>query len=238
MERLGGIDSAFVFLDGEAMPMHVGGMIIYDPSTAPGGTLTHDQLRQHIADRITRAPVMHRKLVRVPFDLDNPWWVHQDSVDLDHHVSRIALPQPADWRELCHHVGRFLARPVDLKRPPWELCFIEGLDNIDGLPAGAFAMLMKIHHSVIDGVSGMEMAAGLHDFAATPSAPPPARGWSGRGTVHRRLARAGAASSGHPAVASGVPHLRPAARPAAALAAAAVRSAERTVGEDSAHPVR
>jgi WS/DGAT/MGAT family acyltransferase len=174
MDQLGGIDSAFVFLDSEAMPLHVGGMIIYDPSTAPGGALSYDQLRQHISDRVAGAPAMHRRLVRVPFDLDNPWWAQQDKIDFDHHVSRIALPQPADWRELCHHVGRFLARPVDLKRPPWELCFIEGLDNIDGLPAGAFAMLLKIHHSAIDGVSGMEMAAGLHDLDATSATPPPA----------------------------------------------------------------
>ena len=123
---------------------------------------------ENLAGRLRHSRSLRRRLVRVPLDLDYPWWVDDDAVDLEYHVARLALPEPADWRQLCWQVARFLARPIDLTRPPWELCVIEGLDGIEGLPKGAFVVVLKVHHASIDGVSGMELMAAIHDREPAP----------------------------------------------------------------------
>ena len=76
----------------------------------------------------------------------------------------MALPKPGDWRQLCILLARINARPLDMNYPLWEMYVIEGLDNIDLVPAGSFALLIRIHHSVMDGASGSEMMAAIHDF--------------------------------------------------------------------------
>ena len=78
-------------------------------------------------------------------------------------------PQPGDWRQLCIQVARLVSRPLDLDRPLWELYVIEGLDNVEGVPKGSFALVTKVHHAAIDGMSGMEMTSAIHDDAPTPS---------------------------------------------------------------------
>jgi WS/DGAT/MGAT family acyltransferase len=78
-------------------------------------------------------------------------------------VRHIALPKPGDWRQFCILVARLHSRPLDLTRPPWEAYVIEGLDRIEGLPQGSFALYLKIHHSAIDGATGNQMVEALHD---------------------------------------------------------------------------
>ena len=77
------------------------------------------------------------RLVRVPFDLDHPYWIEDPDFDLEFHVRHIALPQPGDWRQLCIQVARLHSRPLDLDRPLWEMYVIEGLDNVEGVPPGS-----------------------------------------------------------------------------------------------------
>jgi len=168
MKQLSGLDSVFVFLERKHTPMHIGGMVIYDPSTAPDGEVPFSQILDNLAGRLGRVEALRQRLVRLPYDLDNPWWVEDAPVDLECHVERLALPEPADWRELCSQAGRFMSRPLDMSRPPWELCIIEGLDGIEDMPRGAFAMVLKIHHAAIDGVSGLEMISVLHDRSPVP----------------------------------------------------------------------
>ena len=113
-----------------------------------------------------------RKIMRVPFDLDHPYWIDDQDFDLEFHVRHIALPKPGDWRQLCIQAARLHARALDESRPLWELYVIEGLDNVEGVPPGSFAVLMKIHHAAVDGVSGTELQAALHDLTPEPSVPP------------------------------------------------------------------
>jgi Wax ester synthase-like Acyl-CoA acyltransferase domain len=80
--------------------------------------------------------------------------VEDSNFDLEYHVRHIALPKPGDWRHLCIQAARLHSRPLDLTKPLWEMYVIEGLDNVEGLPPGSFAVLTKIHHAAIDGVSG------------------------------------------------------------------------------------
>ena len=145
--------------------------------------------------------MFRQRLVRVPLDLDHPYWIEDPDFDLEFHVRHIALPQPGDWRQLCIQVARLVSRPLDLDRPLWELYVIEGLDNVVGVPAGSFALVTKVHHAAIDGMSGMEMTTAIHDDSPTAAPPTPSGSWR-PGTVPRPgelLWRAGVNNATRPA---------------------------------------
>ena len=136
------------------------------------GRSSFSQILANLERRMDAVAVFRRRVERVPLDLDHPWWVDDGPADLGYHVSRLALPAPADWREFCGQVAHYLERPLDMSRPPWEMLFIEGLDTIEGMPKGAFALVHKMHHSAMDGVSGMEFIGCLHDQEPTPTSTP------------------------------------------------------------------
>jgi WS/DGAT/MGAT family acyltransferase len=162
MQQLSQQDAMFVHSESARAPMHLSSVHLYDPTTAPDGTVTFDQFVEHVASLLPLARVLRRKLIRVPFDLDHPYWVEDKDFDLRFHVRRAALPEPGDRQTLWELAARHHAQPLDLERPPWELYFIEGVGSIDGRPGGGFAMQIKIHHSAIDGISGIELMNALH----------------------------------------------------------------------------
>lgn len=164
MQQLSGQDASFVYLETPHTPMHIGSVGIYDPSTAPGGFVRFKDILRFIEQRLPGARSFRQRLVRVPFDVDHPYWIEDPEFDIEFHVRHIALPKPGDWRQLCIQVARLHARPMDLTKPLWEFTIVEGLDNIDGLPPGCFALVSKVHHAAIDGMSGVEMSAAVHDL--------------------------------------------------------------------------
>lgn len=164
MEQLSGMDASFVYLETPTTPMHIGSVGIYDPSTAPGGFVRFKDILRHVESRLDKARSFRQKLVRVPFDIDHPYWVEDSNFDIEYHIRHMALPKPGDWRQLCIQVARLHARPMDLNRPLWEFNIIEGLDNIPGIPPGSFALMAKVHHAAIDGMSGVELSAAVHDI--------------------------------------------------------------------------
>ena len=169
MRQLSGQDAAFLYMENQGAHLHVGGLQFYDPSTAPGGKVSHKDILQHIESRLDTSQVFRQKLLSVPLSLDFPYWVDDDRFDLEFHVRHIGLPSPRDWRQLCILVARLHSRPIDMSRPPWEMYIIEGLDNIDWLPGGSYAIFSKYHHAAIDGASGQAITAGMHDLS--PHAP-------------------------------------------------------------------
>ena len=177
MEQLSAQDASFVYLDTPNTPMHIGSVAIYDPSTAPGGFVRFKDILRHIEGRLDKARSFRQKLVRVPFDLDHPYWVEDANFDLEYHVRHVALPQPGDWRQLCIQVARLHARGMDLTKPLWEFNIVEGLDNIPGIPKGSFALVSKVHHAAIDGMSGVELSASVHDLEPKPVPEVPPSSW-------------------------------------------------------------
>lgn len=165
MEQLSGQDASFVYLETPTTPMHIGSVGIYDPSTAPGGFVRFKDILKFVEDRLGGARSFRQRLVRVPFDLDHPYWIEDPDFDIEYHIRHIALPKPGDWRQLCIQIARLHARPMDLTKPLWEFTIVEGLDNIPGLPPGCFAVVSKVHHAAIDGMSGVEMSAAIHDIS-------------------------------------------------------------------------
>jgi WS/DGAT/MGAT family acyltransferase len=171
VRQLGWQDNFFLVMETPRTPAHASYVSICDPSTAPKGEVTFENVIDAFRRRLPLVPTFRRKLVRVPLGLDQAYWLEDADFDLEYHLRELALPRPGNWKQFCTQVARLHSRPLDLTRPPWECTMIEGLDAIDGIPAGSFALALKIHHAAIDGVAGVDMLNVLNDPAA--DTPPP-----------------------------------------------------------------
>jgi len=157
MRQLTSLDAQFLALETARQTGHVGGVAILDPSTAPGGNFDCTSIQNLLTERLPALPPMRWKLVEVPFGLDHPYWIDDEDFDLDFHVRELALPSPGSDAQLAEQIARVFSRPLDRARPLWELYVIHGLES------GHVAMLTKIHHAVIDGMSGAEIMGLLLD---------------------------------------------------------------------------
>ena len=181
MEQLSGLDASFLYMETATTPMHVGGLQIYDPSTAPGGEVTFEQLLRWVNGHLHLSRTLRQKLVTVPLNLDHPYWVEDADFDLEFHVRELGLPRPGDWEQLLIQTDRLMSRPLDLTRPLWEMYVIRGVDAVPGVPKGSFALVTKVHHAAIDGVSGVELTTLLNHLEpdVDPPGPPEGDGWKG-----------------------------------------------------------
>ena len=177
MRQLSAQDAAFLYLESQGAHLHLTALYIYDQSTAPGGIVRHKEILRYLESRLHTSPVFRQKLVSLPFSVDFPWWVDDEQFDIEFHVRHIALPEPRDWRQLCILTARIHSRRLDMSRPPWEMYVVEGLDNIKGIPEGAFAIIAKYHHAAVDGVTGTEILAGLHSTTPEVEPDPQPRPW-------------------------------------------------------------
>lgn len=177
LRQLGEADAAFIYSDSAHANSNVSLLHIYDQSTAPHGMVRFKQILTHIASRLHRLPVLRQKVMRVPLDLDYPYWVEDENFDIEYHVRHIALPKPGDWRQFCIQASRIHARALDLQRPLWEMYVIEGLDSLLDLPRGSFAVLLKVHHAAVDVAHEAQLTTLLHDLSPNPPPAAPAPPW-------------------------------------------------------------
>jgi diacylglycerol O-acyltransferase len=177
MRQLSGSDAFFLYSDKPGKHQHVSTIYLYDPSTAPGGRVEFQAILEHVRERLGTSRIFRQRLVKVPFNVDYPYWIHDAHFDLEFHVRHIALPHPGDWRQFCILASRLHARPIDLRRPVWEMYVIEGLDHISFLSEGAFAILVKVHHVALDDVTEDDFTVALHDLVATPEPEQKRRRW-------------------------------------------------------------
>ena len=164
MQQLNQQDTMFLYSETPRVPMHISSLHIYDPSTA-SEEMTFERMVEHVRSRLPLTRILRRKLVRVPLDLDYPYWVEDRGFDLEYHVRNIALPRPGTWSQLWVQTARLHSQPLDLSRPPWELYLIDGLEQVAGYRPDSFGMFIKVHHAAIDGMSGIELMNALHDLA-------------------------------------------------------------------------
>jgi diacylglycerol O-acyltransferase len=157
VRQLTSLDAQFLAVESGRTYGHVGSLCVYDPSTAPGGQLTIKDLCRMVSERLHLLPPFRWRLVNVPLGIDLPYWAEDPDFDLDFHIRESAIPPPGDDRQLAETVARIFARPLDRARPLWELYLIHGLPN------GRVALLTKVHHAVVDGVSGNEILTVLLD---------------------------------------------------------------------------
>src|SRR6266516_3186440 len=159
MERLGPQDASFLYLETPNVHQHVGGVAILDPSTAPGGRLTYEDLVRVMSSRLHLAPRFRQKVVFPPLAAARPVWVDDSNFDPAFHLRRAALPSPAGRRELIDHVQRVISRPLDRTKPLWEIYLIEGMED------GLSAILSKVHHAMVDGMAAIDIASAIYDFS-------------------------------------------------------------------------
>src|SRR3954451_2402018 len=159
MRQLTSLDAQFLALESSNQTGHVAGLTILDPSTTPSGELTFKDICALLEERLPLLPPLRWRLVKVPFGLDYPYWLHEPDLHPDLHLPELALPPGGAREKLAEQVARIVSRPLDRSRPLWELYLIHGLED------GQKALLTKIHHSLIDGLSGAEIMGVLFDLA-------------------------------------------------------------------------
>jgi WS/DGAT/MGAT family acyltransferase len=169
-DRLSGLDSSFLHLEGEASHMHVAGCTVF-AGTAPD----YAEFLAEIASRLHLVPRYRQRLAFVPLQQGRPVWVDDPHFQLTYHVRHTALPRPGGDAQLKRLAGRVFSQPLDRARPLWELWLVEGLAE------DRFALLSKTHHALVDGVSGVDIATVMFDTSPDPApVAPPASPWTPR----------------------------------------------------------
>ncbi len=166
MRQLSSLDTQFLALESSRQTGHVAALMVLEPSTASGDRVDAEVLKMLLEERLPALPPMRWRLTEVPLGLDYPYWIDDPDFDLDFHVRELALPSPGSDRQLAAQVARIFSRPLDRSRPLWELYVIHGLES------GDVAVLTKIHHAVVDGMSGAEIAGLLLDIEPEGRTPP------------------------------------------------------------------
>ncbi|MEO6718555.1 MAG: wax ester/triacylglycerol synthase family O-acyltransferase [Novosphingobium sp.] len=177
MRQLDMADAMFVLTEQPSRnTQHIGMIFLFDPSMAER-PVTFDALFDLYRRRIPLARSFREKLVKVPLDLDYPYWINDDAFDLEFHVRHMSLPRPGTRQQFFTVANDLMSQPLDMSRPLWESWYIDGLDAIDGVPPGSFALIAKMHHAAVDGISGMEMITALLEDEAKAAALMPKAEW-------------------------------------------------------------
>jgi len=172
MQRLTGLDAFFLYLETPTQPLNVCCVLQLDTSTMPGG-YTYPRFRAALAKRVKAVPEFRMKLADSQFNLDHPVWVDDEDFQLRRHLHRVGAPPPGGHRELAEVCGHIAGLPLNRDRPLWEMWVIEG-----GAGADSLAVLLKAHHAVVDGLSGVNLLANL---SGTEPEMPPAQAADGAG---------------------------------------------------------
>jgi len=123
-DRLTSLDASFLYMEESTTPMHVGSVMVFQP---PDEGFDYDRLVSLISERIAFVPRYRQRVREVPGHLANPVWVDDEQFDVTYHVRRSALPLPGGDAQLQEFVARIQSRPLDRRRPLWEVYLVEGL---------------------------------------------------------------------------------------------------------------
>lgn len=155
IERLNGLDAAFLALETPSMHMHVSAVMVFEPPQDSPELRTpaaqFERMRHVFSERLHLVPLLRRRAMRVPFGVGHPVWADDPAFDLDFHLKRASLPAPGGPYELAEFAAEVASRPLEPQRPLWEIHLVEGLES------GHVAVVPKLHHSMIDGVTGAEV---------------------------------------------------------------------------------
>ena len=159
-DRLTALDTSFLHLEDASAHMHVASVMLFEGPPPP-----YDELLDAIERRLSLVPRYRQRLAFVPLAQGRPKWVDDPHLNLRYHVRYTALPSPGSEEQLKDLAGRVFAQQLDRDKPLWELWLAEGLEG------NRFALLAKTHHSLVDGISGMDIVSVLFDTSPEPAAP-------------------------------------------------------------------
>jgi diacylglycerol O-acyltransferase / wax synthase len=170
-DRLSAIDASFLAQERESSHMHVGALVIFS-----GPPPSHDELIEHVESRLHLVPRYRQKLAESPLETGRPFWVDDPRLNMHYHVRHTALPRPGSEEQLRELAGRLFSQRLDRSKPLWELWLVQGLEAGEGESEERFALISKTHHSMVDGVSGVDIATVLFDLVREPDEQPRAEG--------------------------------------------------------------
>ncbi|MFN2467357.1 MAG: wax ester/triacylglycerol synthase domain-containing protein, partial [Gaiellaceae bacterium] len=157
MDRLSAIDASFLAQEREGSHMHIGGILLFE-----GPPPTREEFLAHIESRLHLVPRYRQKLVFPRLEMGRPLWVDDPRFNIDYHVHHTALPDPGSIEQLRLMAGRSFSQRLDRSKPLWEVWLVQGLE------ADRFAIVNKTHHSLVDGVAGVDLTAVLFDLEREP----------------------------------------------------------------------
>lgn len=165
-DRLSALDETFLHLERPETPMHVGAIAILErePFYGPDDRFRLDDVRALVQSRLSLIPRFRRRVMHVPFGLGRPIWIDDPEFDITQHVKLTALPAPGTRRQLISLAERLMEQLLDRDHPLWELWFVEGVDRGERV-----GLVHKSHHTLTDGISGIDIATALFDFSREPS---------------------------------------------------------------------
>ena len=176
MERLSGLDAGLLYSESSRVLLHVCSVVELDTATVPGG-YSFERFSEDLGSRMQALPELRAKLGDSQLNLDHPVWVEDHNFDLTRHLKRIALPSPGGRVELADICGHIASQPLDRSKPLWEMWVIEGVDGTtpddDG---GRLALMLKVHHAAVDGVSAANLLNTLCDLEIDAPRPEPVDG--------------------------------------------------------------
>ncbi len=169
-ERLSHLDASFFALETRTTHMHVAALTVFEagPMRTPEGGIDSARIRNFVASRLHLMPRYRQRLAHVPFE-QAPVWVDDEHFNIDFHVRHTSLPRPGGHEELLALMGRLASQQLDRAKPLWEMWIVEGLSD------DRFALISKTHHSMIDGISGVDLMTVLLNLAPNDEVeePPP-----------------------------------------------------------------
>jgi WS/DGAT/MGAT family acyltransferase len=167
-DRLTQLDHSFLIYEGPNAPMHVGAAQIFDaaPLRRPEGGLDLERIEAYVLSRLHRIPRYRQRLAWTPIER-HPIWVDDARFNIHYHVRHTRLPRPGDTRLLKRTIGRIFSQHLDRGKPLWEMWLIEGLEG------DRLAVVSKIHHCMVDGISGVDLLAVLLSADPVEAADPP-----------------------------------------------------------------
>jgi len=173
-ERLSALDASFVDIEDVNVHMHVAAALLFDPGplARPEGGLDMERIRAYVESRLHFIPRYRQRLAYIPLER-HPVWVDDHRFNLFYHVRHSSLPHPGSERQLKRLCGRILSQKLDLTKPPWEIWVVEGLEG------GRFALVTKVHHCMVDGISGVDLLTVLLTPEPSEEVAPPAA-WTPR----------------------------------------------------------
>jgi diacylglycerol O-acyltransferase len=158
--RLSSLDSVFLYLERKECPMHIGSTSVFE------GKLTYKDLVKHISDRLFLLPRYLQKVVPDPFNLAHPTWERCEDFDIKKHIFKVPQKKAFNEKDLVRLAGELMTGVMDRNKPLWEIHLVERVEG------NRSAMIAKVHHCMVDGISGVDLIKIIFDI--TPdSAPPP-----------------------------------------------------------------
>jgi WS/DGAT/MGAT family acyltransferase len=158
--RLSSLDSAFLYLEKKECPMHIGSTSIFE------GRLPHGDLVRHISDRLFLLPRYLQKVVPDPFNLAHPTWETCEDFDIRNHIFKVQQKKAFSEKELVKLAGELMTGVMDRNKPLWEIYVVENLEG------NRSAMIAKVHHCMVDGISGVDLMKILFDITPDSVLPP------------------------------------------------------------------